>query len=90
MARGRGACAPWAKLLDCMQEVEHLMAEVDRRQASFPGDTDPVIAAYKEHVDRTLVRENLKRTPWERLQNLYRFGAFIEKLRRAAKEKRRD
>ena len=33
-------------------------------------DPDPVIEAYKKDVDRTLIRENLKRTPEERLLQL--------------------
>ena len=33
-------------------------------------DRDPVIEEYKKHVDRTLLRENLKLTPAERLLKL--------------------
>ena len=38
-------------------------------------EKDPVIEAYKRDVDRTLLRENLKRTPEER-----RTSVNIEKL----------
>ncbi len=32
-----------------------------------PLDSDPVIEAYKKGVDRTLIRENLKLTPEQRI-----------------------
>jgi hypothetical protein len=57
----------------------------------FETDTvlppDPVIEAYKKDIDRTLIRENLKLTPDERLKNLERLQEFAEELRRAGKEK---
>jgi hypothetical protein len=50
-----------------------------------PADvTDPVIEAYKEGVDRTLVRENLKLTHGQRLQKLQRTAAVMIKWRGAA------
>ncbi len=49
---------------------------------------DPVLDAYRKDVDRTLLRENLKRTPQERLEALARFLAGIAGLR-AAEERRR-
>ncbi|MBI4485805.1 MAG: hypothetical protein HY655_07320 [Acidobacteria bacterium] len=48
---------------------------------------DPVIEAYKKDIDRTLLRENLKRTPAERLQRLQDFVQTMEKLRDAARRK---
>ncbi len=51
-------------------------------------ETDPVIEAYKKHVDRSLIRENLKRTPQERLERLMELQRFAEELRRAGKEKK--
>ena len=54
-----------------------------------PGrDLDPVIEAYKKDVDRTLIRENLKLTVEQRLDNLVALQKFAEELRRAPKEKR--
>jgi hypothetical protein len=44
---------------------------------------DPVIEAYKKDIDRTLLRENLKLTPMQRLQKLMSFLASVEVLRRA-------
>lgn len=45
--------------------------------------TDAVIDAYKRDVDRTLLRENLKRTPDERLLNLMALQRFAEELHRS-------
>jgi hypothetical protein len=47
--------------------------------------SDPVIEAYKKDVDRTLLRENLKRTVEERLRDLMRLQRFAEEWRQAAK-----
>src|ERR1041385_192795 len=44
---------------------------------------DPVIEAYKKDVDRTLIRENLKLTVEERLQNLERLQEFANEIRRS-------
>ena len=49
------------------------------------GTPDPVVDAYKPGIDRTLIRENLKRTPEERLRVLQQLQAFAEELRRAGK-----
>jgi hypothetical protein len=45
---------------------------------------DPVVEAYKKDVDRTLLRENLLRTPEERLIQLQRFVELLAELRAAA------
>lgn len=44
---------------------------------------DPVIEAYKRDVDRTLLRENLRLTPDERLKRLEAFIQDLEALRAA-------
>lgn len=46
-------------------------------------EPDPVIEAYKAHVDRTLIRRNLARTVDERLEALIQLQRFAEELRRA-------
>ena len=51
-------------------------------------DPDPVIEAYKKDIDRTLLRENLKRTPDERLRRFVAFMRSVEQLRGAARRKR--
>ncbi len=50
------------------------------------GMPDPVIDAYKPGIDRTLIRDNLKRSPEERLRALQQLQAFAEELRRAGKK----
>ena len=47
---------------------------------------DPVIEAYKQDIDRTLLRERLKLTVDERLRDLARLQAIAEELRRAGRE----
>ena len=46
-------------------------------------EPDPVIEAYKKHVDRSLLRENLRRTPDERWRNLLAAYRLAEEMRRA-------
>jgi hypothetical protein len=48
-------------------------------------DPDPVIEAYKRDVDRTLLRENLKLSPEERLLKLQDFVRFAASLREAGR-----
>src|SRR5262249_41043166 len=50
---------------------------------------DPVIEVYKQHVDRTLLRENLKLTVEERVRKLMDLQRFAEELQRAGREARR-
>jgi hypothetical protein len=47
-----------------------------------------VIEAYKKDVDRTLLRENLKLTPTQRLEKLQSFVAKLSELREAGKRQR--
>jgi hypothetical protein len=49
-------------------------------------EPDPVIEAYKKDVDRTLLRENLKRTVEERLRDLMRLQRFADDWRRAGRQ----
>ena len=55
---------------------------------SRPFPPDPVIEAYKAGIDRTLLRENLKRTPEERLRKLMELQRVAEELRRAGQKLR--
>ena len=52
------------------------------------GDDDPVIAAYTDGIDRTLLRENLRLTPTERLERLMSLQRLSEELERAGKRAR--
>jgi hypothetical protein len=51
-------------------------------------ERDPVIEEYKKHVDRTLLRENLKLTVEQRLRNLMELQRLSEELRRAGRNAR--
>jgi hypothetical protein len=53
------------------------------------GTPDPVVDAYKPGIDRTLIRENLKRSPEERLRALQQLQAFAEELQRAGETLRK-
>ncbi len=48
-------------------------------------DPDPVIQAYKENIDRTLLRENLKLSVEARLRQLMELQKFAEELRQAGR-----
>ena len=48
-------------------------------------EPDPVIEAYKKDVDRTLLRENLRRSVAERLANLLALQRLAEEARRAGR-----
>ncbi len=60
------------------------MAMLDRPVPTVSSRAaDPVIEAYKKGIDRTLIRENLKLTPDERLRRLEAFVRDLERLRAA-------
>jgi hypothetical protein len=46
---------------------------------------DEIIELYKKDVDRTLLRENLKLTPDERVRKMLSVREFVEELRRSPK-----
>ncbi len=48
--------------------------------------SDPVVEAYKRDVDRTLLRENLKLTPEERLLKLEDFVRFLSEVRASGRK----
>ncbi|HEX6885117.1 MAG TPA: hypothetical protein VF530_17215 [Planctomycetota bacterium] len=52
-------------------------------------EPDPVVEAYKKDVDRTLIRENLKLTPSQRVIKLIAHEALDRELRRAGDELRK-
>ena len=53
-----------------------------------PFEPDPVIELYKRDVDRTLLRENLRLTPQQRIEKLMSFMRSVERLREAARSKK--
>ena len=52
-------------------------------------EPDPVIEFYKKDVDRTLIRENLKLTVEQRLDQAMELQRFAEELRRARRTARK-
>ncbi len=68
------------------------MATSEQTDAIYPDaavlrrhglDPDPVIEAYKKDVDRSLLRQNLQRTPEERWSNFMQAMRLAEEVRRA-------
>jgi hypothetical protein len=55
-----------------------------------PLDHDPVIEAYKRGIDRTLIRQNLKRTITERFEQAMALQRFAEQLKRAGRAARKN
>ena len=49
-------------------------------------DPDPVIEAYKKDIDRTLIRENLRLTVEQRIEELMRLQRFADELQQAGRE----
>jgi len=49
-------------------------------------EPDPVIEAYKKDVDRTLIRENLRLSAEQRIEDLMRLQEIAQELRRAGRE----
>lgn len=54
------------------------------KDLDLPLEPDPVIEAYKKDVDVTLLIENLKLTPAERMRNLTSVSRFLGEFRGAA------
>jgi hypothetical protein len=48
-------------------------------------DPDPVIEAYKKHTDRTLLRENLARSPEQRIRGLMQLQRLAEEAASAGR-----
>lgn len=53
-----------------------------------PIEPDPTIEAYKRDIDRTLLRENLKKTPEERVLALMALQRLADEARAAGKRLR--
>jgi len=49
---------------------------------------NPVIEAYKKDIDRTLLRENLKLTPEQRVQKFIEMQLMAEELKKAGQQLR--
>jgi transcriptional regulator with XRE-family HTH domain len=70
----------------CGLEAHIVWADHARRSGpASPAGRDPVIEAYKKDIDRTLLRENLKLTAEQRLQQLQQLAEFADKFRGIAR-----
>lgn len=62
-------------------------SQLCRRQPTFdpadPAASDPVVEAFKQHVDRSLLRENLSRSVGERLDGLRALQRLAAEAKRA-------
>lgn len=58
-----------------------------RTEPEIALPSDPVIEAFKKDIDRTLLRENLKRTPEQRLERLQDFAQAMLQLQGAARRR---
>lgn len=56
-------------------------------ETSTELEPDPVIEAYKKDIDRTLLRENLRLTVEQRLENLMRLQEFADELQKHLRNK---
>lgn len=74
---GNPASAP----LEVRQMVIESMSAALATPLRWP--TSAVIEQYKRDIDRTLIQENLRRTPAERLAALQALQEFARELRRA-------
>lgn len=85
----RGSASP------TLATLERLVggAGFDLRLSLVPhAAVDPLIEAYKRDVDRTLLRENLRKTVDERLRSLaemQEFGRELERSVRASRKRNR-
>lgn len=51
---------------------------------------DPLIASFKKDIDRTLLRENLKKSPEQRVRALQALARLADEARRAGARLRRE
>lgn len=58
--------------------------------SDLPREPDPVIEAYKEHIDRTLLRENLARSPEERVRGLMALQRLADETAKAGRRAAAD
>ena len=54
------------------------------------SQTDAIIDVYKQHVDRTLIRENLRLTVTQRFEKLMALQRFADEMRRARLDARSE
>ena len=80
----RGAAAPRGEQPAASAPASRLAP----RETEF--EPDPVVEAYKRHVDRTLLRQNLRRSVTERVANLIALQRLAAEALRAGRARKRD
>lgn len=83
----RGLSNPSLRTLTRCAEALGLVLRVELTEAPA---RDPVVERYKQDVDRTLLRENLRRGVDERLRSLGEWQRAGDELRQATKNARRS
>lgn len=66
--------------------VERLIAAAGfqlHAELRAPAPADPVIAEFKRDIDRTLLRENLRKTPEQRVRSLQSLARLAREAQRA-------
>ena len=77
--------------LDCGKACSPIPLRAPRRRCEPARPApDPVVEAYKRDVDRTLLRQNLRRSVTERVENLIALQALAAEARRAGRVRERD
>jgi transcriptional regulator with XRE-family HTH domain len=71
---------------DTVQRLARAAGFELRLELSPAPATDPLIDAYKRDIDRTLLRENLKKSVHERLRSLTERQEFMREMRRATRK----
>jgi hypothetical protein len=66
-----------------------LSAELRLQVRPRPGPPDPLVAAYVKDIDRTLIRENLRLSVEERLEELQHWVEATDEIRGVARRSRR-
>jgi len=59
-----------------------------KRSRDYPNSADPVIEVYKKHIDRTLIRQNLRLSVDQRFRQLMELQRFAEELKNAGQKAR--
>ena len=86
-----GRLAPWNKhatsprLALGSDYAGGMQDRIEKAQVSSEALRDPLVEAYKRDVDRSLLRENLRRSPMERVANLAALQRLAEEARRAGR-----
>lgn len=62
----------------------------DPEEVLSPAELEEELEQRRREVDRSLIVENLRMTPEERLRSLRRWLEFRDRLQRAARAARRD